>query len=407
MRRLWGRYTGLAAALVAAVSATAGLAVAEKPTQTVAGNPLPIFNAGFTPSKLPKTKPTPTTFSFSMKLRTGKDVHPPALTKLVLEGDRHARVSVKGIPTVKDVPGCSSGRERRRDSRAVRKACGPALVGSGQAEAQVQFPEEPPVDVQSELLALNGGVKNGMTTLYLHTFFSAPVTAEVVTTVKVKRIRRGRYGWEAIATVPKIAGGAGSITLFNLTLEKGIVSATCPIGRLDTRIAGSFSDGTHRRETIIRACTAQRPRPQQWISDLLPVEHLEIDVGFTPARMSATQRTPVTLEVSETLSTEDGSHLKPAQEATSMLRSWVNTASPTEVWIPIELGKAEGIYDLKATASIPKLAGGSCSLIHLRLRVRKGFFSATCPRRHLRLSVLNRFLDGMLFKGSLLRRCDR
>jgi hypothetical protein len=212
------------------------------------------------------------------------------------------------------------------------------------------------------------------------------------------------------------------------------------------------------------------------ISTLLPVEHLEIDGKFTPARISATHRTPVTLEISETVSTEDGSHLKPLQEVTfefdrhlrldlediprchfsttqdiptdwekcgrarigggtvewevafpeeepfrtggrallyktgpktMLLRSWVNFSSPTEVWTLIDLGKGEGIYRLEAVASIPKIAGGSGSLTHLGLRFHKGLFSATCPRRNLQLSVFDRFLDGVLFKGRLFRPCER
>lgn len=212
------------------------------------------------------------------------------------------------------------------------------------------------------------------------------------------------------------------------------------------------------------------------ISTLLPVEHLEMEGRFTPARISATHRTPVALEISETLSTEDGSHLKPLREVTiefdrhldldlgdvptchfstmqdvptdwekcsrarigggtvkwevefpeeepfqtggrallyktgpqaMVLRSWVDLSSLQEVRVPIELGKAEGIYALEATASIPKLAGGSGSLTHLRLRFRKGLFSATCPRGHLQIAALDRFVDGTLFKGSLFRTCAR
>jgi hypothetical protein len=211
------------------------------------------------------------------------------------------------------------------------------------------------------------------------------------------------------------------------------------------------------------------------ISIPLPVEHLVIAGELTPTRISATRWTPVTLEVSETLSTEDGSHLKPPKEVTfefdrhfrldfddvpscpfsrtqdlqpdwekcsrarigggtvkweiafpdgepfraggrallyksgsdsMILRGWVSLSPLAEVLIPIELGKTKGVYDLTATASIPKLAGGYGSLSHLRLRFRKGLLSATCPRGRLQLSVLTRFLDGALFKGSLFRPCD-
>jgi hypothetical protein len=227
--------------IAVAMLATAG--------SSTAGNPVGIFNAGFSPTRLSPTKPTPIAFGFSIKVKAGEGGQPPALREFRLESDKHARLDVRGIPTCK-----LGGRDVRRNIAEVRKACRPALVGEGRIEARVQFPGQPPLSVQSELLALNGGVKGGMTKLYLHAVFPAPVTAWIVIPVEIRRISRGRFGTAAIASVPKIAGGSGSVTSFNLTLKKGIVSATCPDGRLKTRGAMVFADGARQKETVARTC---------------------------------------------------------------------------------------------------------------------------------------------------------
>jgi hypothetical protein len=249
MRKLFGKHTVFIAVLVGTLSTMAGLATAEKPVKVVVPPLEGEFNGGFSPKTLSKTKPTPISFNVSAKLRDMNGDHPPALKQFVLEGDKHASISVKGIPT------CKSGQIQATDSKAARKACGPALIGSGKTDVEVQFPEQPPIIAHSELLAFNGGVKGGVTTLYIHAFLTAPVTAAVVTTVKIKKIHKGRYGLESVATIPKIAGGAGSVIFFTLTLKKGILSATCPDGHLNARGTALFSNGTKLAGSVVRPCT--------------------------------------------------------------------------------------------------------------------------------------------------------
>ena len=70
------------------------------------------------------------------------------------------------------------------------------------------------------MLAFNGGVSGGKTTLFIHAYLSNPIAAAIVTTVKVSKIHNGRYGLKSVAAIPKIAGGSGSVTNFNLTINK-------------------------------------------------------------------------------------------------------------------------------------------------------------------------------------------
>ncbi|HEX2264992.1 MAG TPA: hypothetical protein VHH14_01790 [Solirubrobacterales bacterium] len=209
------------------------------------------FDGGFSPKALPKKGSAPITFFIWGKIRHVEGKHPPALREFQLEGDKNVVIDVKGLPT------CTSGKLQAKTTAAARKACGPAIVGGGTTEAEVQFPDQPPIDVESELLAFNGGVKGGTTTLFIHAFLSAPVTAAIVTTVKVKKVRKGRYGTESIAKIPKIAGGSGSVTYFKLKFDraKGILRASCPDGHLNARGTAVFADGTKASAAVVRPCT--------------------------------------------------------------------------------------------------------------------------------------------------------
>lgn len=250
----YGKRGGFLAAVLAvcalAVLVVGGTGIA-KPVKSVVGEIETEFDGGFSPKALPKNKPTPITFWLWGKLRQIEGKHPPAVREFKLEGDKNVQIDVKGLPT------CKSGQLQSRTTNAARKACGPAIVGTGTTEAEVQFPEQPPIDVKSELLAFNGGVRGGVTTLYIHAFLNAPVTAAIVTTVKIKNIHKGRYGTESIATIPKIAGGSGSATYFKLKFEKGILLAKCPDGHLNARGTAVFEDGTRVSAGVVRPCTSK------------------------------------------------------------------------------------------------------------------------------------------------------
>lgn len=253
MKRMWGKHAGAAVVLIAAVLAVAGIAVAANWTKVVVGDLEVQYNGGFSPKVLSKKKPTPISFNVAAKIASLSETvkHPPALKEFIIEGDKHGSIDVKGLPI------CKPGQLQSRPSSEARKVCGPSLVGTGKTDVEVKFPEQEPVDTHSELLAFNGGVKGGVTTLYIHAFLTAPVTAAVVTTVKIKKIHKGRYGLESVATVPKIAGGSGSVTFFTLTLKKGIISATCPDGHLSARGTAIFTDGPKVKGTVLRPCTGK------------------------------------------------------------------------------------------------------------------------------------------------------
>jgi hypothetical protein len=152
------------------------------------------------------------------------------------------------------VPGCNSGSGPRRDVDAVRKDCAPAVIGAGRIGVEILLTEQSPLSIETELLVLNGGLKGKVVRLFVFAYLSAPVTRDLVIPVKVERIDKGRYGLEASTTIPKIAGGSGSITFFKISLKRGILSATCPTGRLKFHNAAVFADGTRLKQPVVRTC---------------------------------------------------------------------------------------------------------------------------------------------------------
>jgi hypothetical protein len=243
----------LTAAIVLIVSGFA--TAAEKPVTVVGGDIHAEFNGGFTPKALSKKKLTPIGFNISAKLKSlnpnPEEQHLPALKEFLLEGDKHASISVKGIPV------CKNGQLQSRNSAQARKICGSALIGSGKTEVGIKFPEQREILVHSELLAFSGGEKGGVTTLLIHAYITVPTPAAIVTTVKVKKIHNGRYGLGSVASIPKIAGGSGSVRSFSLTLDKGILSATCPDGHLNARGKAVFADGNTLSGGVVRTCTGK------------------------------------------------------------------------------------------------------------------------------------------------------
>jgi hypothetical protein len=251
----------LAAALLAVAAAGVALAAGgNKPVTVRAGNLEVTVNGGFTPTALSKTKLTPISALFEGKLKTVDGTHPPALKEVVIEADKNTGIDVKGFPT------CTAAKLQSQDSAHAKAICGPSILGTGHTNVQIQFPEQPPIPVSSPLTLFNGGEKGGVITLFVHAYITVPTPAAIVTTVKVTKIHNGRYGLKSVASVPKIAGGSGSVTSFNLKVGKqwtdkgkkvSFISAKCPDGKLQFHGTAVFSDGTRASAEVIRTCTGK------------------------------------------------------------------------------------------------------------------------------------------------------
>ena len=248
-----------AAALLLALSLTA-LAFAEKPVTVQAGGLRLTFNGGVKPKALSKTKLEPISLNVSGKIAEADGSQPPALTEVVIDADKNGAIDAQGVPA------CKQGQLEARTTAQVEKICGPAILGSGTTDVEVQFPESSPVALHSKLLVVNGGQKGATTTIYIHAFLTAPVTAAVIATVKVSKEHKGPYGLRSVAAIPKIANYAGSVTGFNLAFKKklfdykgqkhGYLQAKCPKGQFVAQAEAKFHDGTQLGPAqITRACT--------------------------------------------------------------------------------------------------------------------------------------------------------
>jgi hypothetical protein len=239
--------------------AAAAIASAEKPTTVKVGNLILTINGGVTPKALSKTTMEPITLNVSGTIASADGTHPPALKEVIVDTDKNGSIDARGVPV------CKQGQLEAQTSTNAEKACRPAIVGLGTTDVEVEFPEQAPIPIKSKLLAFNGGVKGGTTTIFIHAYLTNPISAAIVTTVKISKQKNGRYGTRSIASVPKIAGGSGSVTAFSLTFKKklfeykgkkhGYLLAKCADGHFDAQAEAVFTDGSKLGGTIVRACT--------------------------------------------------------------------------------------------------------------------------------------------------------
>jgi hypothetical protein len=256
------KYLMLTMALAVTIALTVvGIATAgNKPQKVVVGNLELTFNGGFSPKALPKKTPAPIALTAEGQIKTLDGTHPPALKEFLVETDKNGFVQTKGFPA------CTSGKLQSQDTAHAEAICKSAIIGTGKTEVEIAFPESKVVPVTSKLLVFNGGTKGGVTTFFIHAYITVPVPSAIVTTVKIKKVHHGRYGYESIASVPKIAGGSGSVKSFALTINKkytykgkklSILSAKCPDGKLQAHGTAVFADGTRASASIVRTCTGK------------------------------------------------------------------------------------------------------------------------------------------------------
>jgi hypothetical protein len=113
----------------------------------------------------------------------------------------------------------------------------------------------------------NGGVREGVATLLIYAFAANLESTPIVTGMKLRKVDDGRFGLEAIAAIPKIVAGDGSVLDFGFTTKRRLESngteqhyamARCPDGHLNTRMTFVFSDGTRLVAGSVRSCS---PKP--------------------------------------------------------------------------------------------------------------------------------------------------
>jgi hypothetical protein len=236
---------------------TVGLATAAKPTVVRAGNLVLRLNGGVTPKRLPRNELAPIKLQISGSISTADGTHPPAAKFVIADFDKHGTVNARGLAT------CRAGKLQARSTKAAKRACPKAIVGGGKTRVRVEFPEQAAFFSTGPLVLFNGGVKRGVTTMFIHAYVNVPAPTAIVTVVKIKPIHKGRFGTRAIARIPKIAGGYGSVTRFAMAIKRNFrfrgrsrsyLTARCANGRFFAHADVAFAGGLRFGGTVVRAC---------------------------------------------------------------------------------------------------------------------------------------------------------
>lgn len=251
------RYLAFAIALGAVGLLLASAAAAKREVARV-GNLYIVDNGGIAPSKLPRHRPAPISGRIAGEIGTTDGSHPPAVKTVTVDLDKTLHVNAGGLPS------CPLGRLEARSTKAARQACPNAIVGSGKGAVEVAFPESKPFTAKGPIVLFNGGVHGGTTMLYIHTYVSVPVPTAVVARVEIEKIDKGHFGMHTVAQIPEIAGGAGSVTKFKLTIHRSFdykgrqesyLTASCPTGHYYTKGEVLFASGKTMGLRHILPCT--------------------------------------------------------------------------------------------------------------------------------------------------------
>jgi hypothetical protein len=249
-------------ATVVGESASAGgsvLAAAstEQPISVTVGDLRLTVDGGVMPKALPKDELAPIGLHAEAKLATVDGSPLPPLEQIVLDSSKNAVVNAVGLPA------CGIAKLRATTTAAAIKACPEAVVGRGRAEVEVAFPEQAPFDAVGPIVLFNGGVRGGTTTIYAHVYVDVPAPTAVIVTVASTKEHKGPYGLHTIATVPLIAGGAGAVKSFELSIHRlftyrgkkeSFLEAKCEDGRFLAMVEFALRDGGKLAGTVTRAC---------------------------------------------------------------------------------------------------------------------------------------------------------
>jgi hypothetical protein len=244
-------------ACLCAAGALVALVASNAAGQTVrAGNLIAKIDGNISPTALPRKGPRPITLRLSGSISTADGSHPPALSKLDLQFDRHGHLFTKGLPT------CSVGELESTLTSQARRACGDAMVGGGRVGAQIAFPEQAPFAASGPLLIFNGRPRGGRPVLIFHVYARVPAPTTFVTSAVIGGAH-GIYGTSARVRIPTITGGQGSLTFFRSKLQRSwryrgqkrsLLLASCPSGHLFAHGDFVFADGTRLSGKVTRSC---------------------------------------------------------------------------------------------------------------------------------------------------------
>jgi hypothetical protein len=246
----------LLAALAALVFPLAGNAIVLR-----AGDLIIRGDGGFSPTRLPRDHNAPISLHGGGKITTVSGELPPVLKTIDIKYDRHGSVETTGLPV------CTQGKLQSTTVAQARRACGGAIVGKGHGTAVIKFPEQAPIPASSPITIFNGPKVHGNYSVLAHAYLTQPIVTTFIVPVVIERIHQGVYGYETVATIPKIAGGSGVPISGFLKVGKkwtykgrkhSYVNARCQTGRLQAFAKFTFKDGTALAGSIFKPCQVRK-----------------------------------------------------------------------------------------------------------------------------------------------------
>lgn len=248
--------TIVAAGLALLVAATA----LAQPKVVRVGNFFFKDDGGISPTRLPRHEPAPVSAIIKDEIGTLDGSHPPAIESVIAYFDKTIEVNAKGLPA------CKKTQLVARSTASAKKACPRAIVGAGEGEVEVAFPEQAPFTAKGPIVLFNGGIQGATTLLLIHAYVAVPAPTAVIATVKITRVHRGPFGLHVVAQIPKIAGGFGSPINYKITLgrtftykgkKESYLTASCPTGHYLAEGKIQFFDGTLLKLSHALPCTPE------------------------------------------------------------------------------------------------------------------------------------------------------
>lgn len=228
----WGIKTRTRVALALFLLAVIGLCTQSLSSAGVitGGNYRIGFSASMTPAMLPRVGSQPISVSVSGAVQQLAGPTSPALREFTVSINRHARLSLSGLPI------CPRRLLNGDSTSRALAHCGDALVGSGHFTAHIDVPEQAPFPAAGRLLVFNSRYR-GHRALLGHVYGSQPVPTALDVYFRLHWERKGPFGLTLTATMPNVGEEWGYVTGFEVNLgrryllhdrQRGVLAAGCP-----------------------------------------------------------------------------------------------------------------------------------------------------------------------------------